>query len=116
MSHVTKTQLSMFQTEDLPLFSGTAQTVEVKPFVPTQSLIATQTTFNEPIKVKRPFGDCIEVFYPIGRGAYPYDCPSKDKHPDAMIYESENGGWIGDYLLQDTGLGYFTVKLPKKRS
>lgn len=23
---------------------------------------------------------------PIGRGAYPYDCIAKDKHPNAMVY------------------------------
>lgn len=46
----------------------------------------------------------------IGRGAFPYDCRSKDKHPDAMIYQDAKGGWVGDYGIKDTGLGYFILK------
>jgi hypothetical protein len=29
----------------------------------------------------------------IGIGKYPYDCISKDKYPNAMIYWSKEAGW-----------------------
>lgn len=40
-----------------------------------------------------------------GRGAYPYDCPSKSKHPNSYIYVSGSGGWIAshDLELQEDG-------------
>lgn len=46
----------------------------------------------------------------IGRGEFPYDCKSKDKYPNAMIYQDQSGGWVGDYGIEDTGLGYFRLK------
>lgn len=33
----------------------------------------------------------------IGRGKYPYDCISKDEHPNAMIYSSPEGGWTHEF-------------------
>ena len=33
--------------------------------------------------------------YAYGYGAYPYDCISKDKHPDALIYYGDGSWTIG---------------------
>jgi len=41
----------------------------------------------------------ISTFWPAGAGAYPYDCRSKDKHPDAMIYANDTA-WVGEYELK----------------
>ncbi len=48
-----------------------------------------------------------EWMRPVGKGAYPYDCKSKDKYPDAMIYQNDKGGWITDRQLLKTKNGYF---------
>lgn len=40
---------------------------------------------------------CAEPLLEVGRGKYPYNCPAKDKFPDAMIFDGcPNGhdtGW-----------------------
>ena len=33
----------------------------------------------------------------IGRGKYPYECISKDKYPNAMIYHSREAGWTHEH-------------------
>lgn len=47
--------------------------------------------------VKGKYPETIErygkVLKAIGIGKYPYECICKDKHPEAMIYQSETGGW-----------------------
>ena len=48
-----------------------------------------------------------EWMRPVGKGAYPYDCKSKDRYPDAMIYQNDKGGWITDRQLLKTKNGYF---------
>ena len=63
----------------------------------------------------KPREDAILVFtfglfswmWPIGKGAYPYDCTAKTKHPDAMVYENEGRGWTTDKHLKDTRNGYY---------
>lgn len=47
----------------------------------------------------------------LGRGAYPWECIAKDKHPDAMIFQNEQGGWLGDYdLAGPNEYGQYEVK------
>lgn len=112
----TTNQLSMFsQGEDLPLFSGTAQTGQIVPFVPAAPPAKQETLpgLGDVIRIKSwslELGSHEFEMTAIGRGAFPYDCRSKDKHPNAMIYQDERGGWVGEYSLQDTGLGYFIIK------
>ncbi|MDH0342058.1 hypothetical protein [Chromobacterium haemolyticum] len=33
----------------------------------------------------------------VGRGKFPYDCQAKAKHPDAMVYKSQDGGWCHEF-------------------
>lgn len=44
-----------------------------------------------------PYPDTVlhlgNVFRAVGIGRYPYDCISRDKHPNAMIYHSD-GAWL----------------------
>jgi hypothetical protein len=104
------TQATMFPTgQDLPLFSGTAQTGTINAFDPQPSA-AKQMAFEigDEITVKC-FGITLKMVA-IGRGKYPYDCISKDKHPDSMIFRGVDGsGWEPSHALQDTGLGYFII-------
>lgn len=41
----------------------------------------------------------VEPFFPDGKGAYPYNCVSKDKHPDSIIYSNAFGAWIAEHQL-----------------
>lgn len=52
---------------------------------------------GDTITVKSWWG--IQEMTAIGRGAYPYDCISRDRHPDVMIFVNDKGGWLGDYQL-----------------
>ena len=33
----------------------------------------------------------------IGRGKFPYDCISREEHPNAMIYSSPEAGWTHEF-------------------
>jgi len=70
-----------------------------------------RAALSGPIQVRVPFVNQVETFQPVGIGAYPYECISKDKHPNSMIYVSEayGNGWIASHQLIDTGLGYFEL-------
>lgn len=46
-------------------------------------------TNQYPEAIQYPNG---KILYKKGIGEYPYNCPQKDKYPDAMIYEG-NGSW-----------------------
>jgi hypothetical protein len=41
----------------------------------------------------KPVTSCGIYLEPAGRGLYPYDCISKSKNPNAMIYRAESGTW-----------------------
>lgn len=39
-----------------------------------------------------------KLMHPVGRGKFPYDCVSRDKYPDAMIYHTADGSaWTHEY-------------------
>ena len=65
---------------------------------------------NQDILIKVPFTGQIESFSPIGIGAYPYDCRTKDKYPQSMVYQNSTGGWVGSHDLKETPDGYFIIK------
>lgn len=102
------------QSEDLPLFSGTAQTAQINAFKPAAPP-AKQLAFEvgDEITVKS-FGIDLKMVA-IGRGKFPYECRAQDKHPDSMIFRSvDDSSWVGAYQLQDTGLGYFIIVYKKR--
>lgn len=59
---MSKKQLSMFTTEDLPLFSGTAQRAEISPFemkeVPVQEALPADCRFCQDTGVLGEYGFC----------------------------------------------------------
>lgn len=68
---------------------------------------------NDTIQVS-VFGT-IQTFRFVGEGAYPYDCPSKTKHPNAKIFiNDDKGSWISEDEIVETLTG-FTFKTVTKR-
>ncbi len=61
------------------------------------------------IDVLVPFINKVQTFNLIGKGAYPYDCIAKDKHPNSLIFEHD-GGWIASHQLVKTDKGYYLLK------
>ena len=45
-----------------------------------------------------------------GKGTYPYDCLHAREYPDAYIYISESGGWVGSYQLDIQPDGSYIIK------
>ncbi len=45
-----------------------------------------------------------------GKGAYPCDCQDAVKCPNAYIYISESGGWVGSYQLNIQPDGSYIIK------
>ena len=45
-----------------------------------------------------------------GKGIYPYACQHTLDYPDAYIYMSESGGWVGSYDLELQEDGSYIIK------
>jgi hypothetical protein len=64
---------------------------------------------GRPIQVM--FCGKMTTYYETGRGAYPYDCPDRAKHPDSVIYtDYEKGAWVASHDLIKQPGGHYTLK------
>ncbi len=73
--------------------------------------ITTEQERKEGVISVKVFGRWYKMF-PKGNGAYPYECERQEQYPDAMVYTSEEGGWLTlhDYVECEFASGYWEMK------